>query len=194
MKRLLEGDVGSGTPGVAAVPMHHVARAGFQSVLLAPTEVLARQHADVIQSLLGPFQIDVGLLVGSTAAAARKPMLASLADGDLPVLIGTHALIEEGVQFKNLALTVVDEQHRFGVGQRLAVRQKGERTPHFLSMTATPIPRTLGLRLFGDLDISILAALPPGRKPVKALQAPPSKRAGAYDLIRQHGNAGVQLC
>ncbi|TME88804.1 MAG: DEAD/DEAH box helicase, partial [Chloroflexi bacterium] len=118
MNRLLEGDVGSGKTVVAAMTMHHVARAGFQSVLLAPTEVLARQHADVIQSLLGPFQIDVGLLVGSTPAAARKPMLASLAAGALPVLIGTHALIEEGVQFKNLALTVVDEQHRFGVGQR----------------------------------------------------------------------------
>src|SRR6202022_2849194 len=136
---------------LAAMAMHHVARAGFQSVLLAPTEILARQHADVVQSILGPFQIDVGLLVGSTPASARKPMLASLADGELQVLIGTHALIEEGVQFKDLALTVVHEQHRFGVGQRLAVRAKGEAIPHFLSITATPIPRTLGLTLFGDL-------------------------------------------
>ena len=193
MNRLLEGDVGSGKTVVAAMTMHHVARAGFQSVLLAPTEVLARQHADVIQSLLGPFQIDVGLLVGSTPATARKPMLASLADGDLPVLIGTHALIEEGVQFKDLALTVVDEQHRFGVGQRLAVRQKSERTPHFLSMTATPIPRTLGLTLFGDLDISILGEMPPGRQPVKTRMVPPEKRADAYNFIRKQVNAGRQV-
>jgi ATP-dependent DNA helicase RecG len=193
MNRLLEGDVGSGKTVVAAMAMHHVAHAGFQSVLLAPTEVLARQHADVIQSLLGPFQIDVGLLVGSTPAAARKPMLASLAEGQLPVLVGTHALIEEGVQFKDLALTVVDEQHRFGVGQRLAVRQKGERTPHFLSMTATPIPRTLGLTLFGDLDISILAEMPPGRQPVKTNLVPPEKRADAYNFIREQVNAGRQV-
>ena len=193
MNRLLEGDVGSGKTVVAAMAMHHVARAGLQAVLLAPTEVLARQHADVIQSLLAPFQIDVGLLVGSTAAAARKPMLASLAEGQLAVLIGTHALIEEGVQFKNLALTVVDEQHRFGVGQRLAVRQKAERIPHFLSMTATPIPRTLGLTLFGDLDISILGEMPAGRQPVKTSLVPPEKRADAYNFIRKQVNAGRQV-
>jgi ATP-dependent DNA helicase RecG len=193
MNRLLEGDVGSGKTVVAAMAMHHVARAGLQSVLLAPTEILARQHADVIQSLLGPFQVDVGLLVGSTPAAARKPMLATLAEGQLPVLVGTHALIEEGVQFKDLALTVVDEQHRFGVGQRLAVRQKSERTPHFLSMTATPIPRTLGLTLFGDLDISILGEMPPGRRPVKTSLVPPQKRADAYNFIRKQVNAGRQV-
>ncbi len=193
MNRLLEGDVGSGKTVVAAMAMHHAAHAGFQSVLLAPTEILARQHADVIQSILGPFQIDVGLLVGSTPASARKPMLASLADGELQVLIGTHALIEEGVQFKDLALTVVDEQHRFGVGQRLAVRQKSERTPHFLSMTATPIPRTLGLTLFGDLDISILNEMPPGRRPVKTGLVPPEKRSDAYNFIREQVNAGRQV-
>ena len=193
MNRLLEGDVGSGKTVVAAMAMHHVARAGFQSVLLAPTEVLAHQHADVIQSLLSPFQVDVGLLVGSTPPAARKPMLASLAEGQLLVLIGTHALIEEGVQFKDLALTVVDEQHRFGVGQRLAVRQKGERIPHFLSMTATPIPRTLGLTLFGDLDISILDEMPAGRQPVKTRMVPPEKRADAYNFIRKQVSVGRQV-
>jgi ATP-dependent DNA helicase RecG len=193
MNRLLEGDVGSGKTVVAAMAMHHVAHAGFQSVLLAPTEILARQHADVIQSILEPFQIDVGLLVGSTPASARKPMLASLAEGHLPVLIGTHALIEEDVQFKDLALSVVDEQHRFGVGQRLAVRQKTERTPHFLSMTATPIPRTLGLTLFGDLDISILDEMPPGRRPVKTGLVPPEKRADAYTFIRKQVEAGRQV-
>jgi ATP-dependent DNA helicase RecG len=193
MNRLLEGDVGSGKTVVAAMAMHHVAHAGFQSVLLAPTEILARQHADVIQSILEPFQIDVGLLIGSTPASARKPMLASLAEGHLPVLIGTHALIEEDVQFKDLALSVVDEQHRFGVGQRLAVRQKTERTPHFLSMTATPIPRTLGLTLFGDLDISILDEMPPGRRPVKTGLVPPEKRADAYTFIRKQVEAGRQV-
>jgi ATP-dependent DNA helicase RecG len=193
MNRLLEGDVGSGKTVVAAMAMHHAAHAGFQSVLLAPTEILARQHADVIQSILEPFQIDVGLLVGSTPASARKPMLASLAEGQLPVLVGTHALIEEGVQFKDLALSVVDEQHRFGVGQRLAVRQKSERTPHFLSMTATPIPRTLGLTLFGDLDISILDEMPPGRRPVKTGLVPPEKRADAYNFIRKQVEAGRQV-
>ena len=193
MNRLLEGDVGSGKTVVAAMAMHHAAHAGFQSVLLAPTEILARQHADVVQSLLEPFQIDVGLLVGSTPASARKPMMASLAGGQLPVLVGTHALIEEGVQFRDLALTVVDEQHRFGVGQRLAVRQKGERIPHFLSMTATPIPRTLGLTLFGDLDISILDEMPPGRRPVKTGLVPPEKRADAYDFIRKQVNTGRQV-
>jgi len=193
MNRLLEGDVGSGKTVVAAMAMHHVARAGLQSVLLAPTEILARQHADVVQSLLAPFQIDVGLLVGSTPAAARKPMMASLVEGRLPVLVGTHALIEEEVQFKDLALSIVDEQHRFGVGQRLAVRQKSERTPHFLSMTATPIPRTLGLTLFGDLDISLLTEMPPGRRPVRTGLVPPEKRADAYDFIRKQVNAGRQV-
>jgi ATP-dependent DNA helicase RecG len=193
MNRLLEGDVGSGKTVVAGMAIHHVARAGFQSVLLAPTEILARQHADVIHSLLEPFQVEVGLLVGSTPMVARKPMLARLADGQLPVLVGTHALIEEGVQFKDLALTVVDEQHRFGVGQRLAVRQKSERTPHFLSMTATPIPRTLGLTLFGDLDISILGEMPPDRRPVKTSLVPPQKRADAYTFIRKQVNAGRQV-
>src|SRR2546430_12428474 len=175
MNRLLEGDCGSGKAVVAAMAMPHAAHAGCQSVLLAPTEIFARHHADVVQSLLEPFQIDVGLLVGSTPASARKPMMASLAEGQLPVLVGTHALIEEGVQFRDLALTVVDEQHRFGVGQRLAVRHKGERIPHFLSMTATPIPRTLGLTLFGDLDISILDEMPPGRRPANIGLVPPDK-------------------
>jgi len=193
MNRLLEGDVGSGKTVVAAMAMHHVARAGLQSVLLAPTEVLARQHADVVQSLLAPFQIDVGLLVGSTPATARKPMMASLMEGRLPVLVGTHALIEEDVQFRDLALSIVDEQHRFGVGQRLAVRQKSDRTPHFLSMTATPIPRTLGLTLFGDLDISLLTEMPPGRQPVKTGLVPPEKRANAYNFIRKEVTAGRQV-
>ncbi|HEY8738711.1 MAG TPA: ATP-dependent DNA helicase RecG [Candidatus Dormibacteraeota bacterium] len=193
MNRLLEGDVGSGKTVVAAMAMHHVAKAGFQSVLLAPTELLARQHAEVIESLLRPFGVGVGLLLGSTAASARRPMLASLADGGLPVMVGTHALIQEDVQFSRLALVVVDEQHRFGVGQRLALRQKTARRPHFLSMTATPIPRTLGLTLFGDLDISVLNEMPPGRRPVITRLVPPGGRTLAYEFIRAQVTAGRQV-
>jgi ATP-dependent DNA helicase RecG len=193
MNRLLEGDVGSGKTVVAAMAMHHAALAGFQSALLAPTELLARQHADVIESLLRPFGVGVGLLLGSTAAAARRPMLASLADGSLQIVIGTHALIEEEVKFSQLALIVVDEQHRFGVGQRLALRQKTDHRPHFLSMTATPIPRTLGLTLFGDLDISVLTEMPPGRRPIMTRLVPPGGRAHAYHFIREQVTAGRQV-
>jgi ATP-dependent DNA helicase RecG len=192
MNRLLEGDVGSGKTVVAAMVMHHVAHAGLQSMLLAPTEILARQHAEVVEALLRPFGIVVGMLLGSTPAAARKSLLASLETGAVNVLIGTHALIEEDVRFEHLALAIVDEQHRFGVGQRLSVRQ-GERWPHFLSMTATPIPRTLGLTLFGDLDISVLTEMPPGRRPVKTELVPPEGRQGAYDFIRAQVAEGRQV-
>jgi ATP-dependent DNA helicase RecG len=192
MNRLLEGDVGSGKTVVAAMAMHHAAKAGFQSMLLAPTEVLARQHADVIESLLRPFGIGVGLLLGSTPAAARRTLLASVAAGAVDVVIGTHALIEEDVRFNDLALAVVDEQHRFGVAQRLSVRQ-GELWPHFLSMTATPIPRTLGLTMFGDLDISVLTEMPPGRLPVTTRLVPPDERVPAYEFIRQQVGEGRQV-
>ena len=192
MNRLLEGDVGSGKTVVAAMAMHHVSHAGLQSMLLAPTEILARQHAEVVESLLRLFGIVVGLLVGSTPGAQRRALLASVADGSVDLLVGTHALIEEDVRFKQLALAVVDEQHRFGVGQRLSVRQ-GERWPHFLSMTATPIPRTLGLTLFGDLDISVLTEMPPGRLPVTTKLVPPDGRPAAYDFIRQQVVAGRQV-
>ncbi len=193
MNRLLEGDVGSGKTVVAAMALHHVAHAGYQSVLLAPTELLARQHAEVIESLLRPFGIGVGLLVGSTQLSARRPMLASLAEGALPVVVGTHALIEEDVKFSQLALVIVDEQHRFGVGQRQAFHQKMDRWPHFLSMTATPIPRTLGLTLFGDLDISVLTEMPPGRRPVITRLYPPGSRDHAYAFIREQVAAGRQV-
>jgi len=193
MNRLLEGDVGSGKTVVAAMAMHHAAHARFQAALLAPTELLARQHAEVVESLLRPFGISVGLLLGSTSATARRPMLLALADGTLQVLVGTHALIEQEVRFSELALVVVDEQHRFGVGQRLALRQKTDRRPHFLSMTATPIPRTLGLTLFGDLDISVLKEMPPGRRPVITQLVPPGGRDQAYQFIRKQVTAGRQV-
>ena len=192
MNRLLEGDVGSGKTVVAAMAMHHAKQAGYQSMLLAPTEILARQHADVVESLLRPFGVVVGMLLGSTPAAARRALLASVANGTVDVLVGTHALIEEDVAFKDLAFAVVDEQHRFGVEQRQSVRQ-GNLWPHFLSMTATPIPRTLGLTLFGDLDISILNEMPPGRRPVATRLVPPDERQQAYDFIRQQVAAGRQV-
>lgn len=193
MNRLLEGDVGSGKTVVAAMAMHHVAQAGYQSVLLAPTELLARQHAEVVDSVLRPFGMAVGLLLGSTPASARRPMLATLADGALPVVVGTHALIQEDVKFNRLALVVVDEQHRFGVGQRQAFHQQTEQWPHFLSMTATPIPRTLGLTLFGDLEISILDQMPPGRRPVITRLYPPGGRDHAYAFIHEQVAAGRQV-
>ena len=193
MNRLLEGDVGSGKTVVAAMAMHHTAQAGFQSVLLAPTEILARQHADVVESILRPFGISVGLLLGSTPPGQRPPLLAALEDGSLPIVIGTHALIEEGVQFARLALTVVDEQHRFGVAQRAAIRAKSRRVPHFLSMTATPIPRTLAKTAFADLDISVIDEMPEGRKPVSTRLVPPAGRPQAYEFIRGQVAAGRQV-
>ncbi|TMD15623.1 MAG: ATP-dependent DNA helicase RecG [Chloroflexi bacterium] len=193
MNRLLEGDVGSGKTVVAAMAMHHAAQAGFQSVLLAPTEILARQHADVVESILRPFGIQVGLLLGSTPAGQRPPLLAALRDGSLPTVIGTHALIEEAVEFSRLALTIVDEQHRFGVRQRAALRSKSQGAPHFLSMTATPIPRTLARTAFADLDFSRIDEMPPGRKPVETRLVPPERRQEAYDLVRDEIKGGRQV-
>ena len=193
MIRLLEGDVGSGKTVVAAMAMHHAAAAGYQSVLLAPTEILARQHADVVESLLRPFGVTVALLLGSTPATQRERMRAALETGSIALVIGTHALLEEAVQFQRLGLVVVDEQHRFGVQQRLALRGKSERPPHFLSMTATPIPRTLGLTLYGDLDISVIDELPLGRQPVETRLVKPDERDDAYGFVRAQIAAGRQV-
>jgi len=193
MNRLLEGDVGSGKTVVAAMAMHHAATAGYQSVLLAPTELLARQHADVVESLLRPFGVTVALLLGSTSATQREPILEGLASGALAIAIGTHALIEEAVHFDRLGLVVVDEQHRFGVQQRLALRAKAERPPHFVSMTATPIPRTLGLTAYGDLDISVIDELPTGRRPVETRLVRPEERDEAYAFVQEQISAGRQV-
>ena len=193
MNRLVEGDVGSGKTVVAAMAMHHAAQAGYQSALLAPTEILARQHADVVESLLRPFRVTVALLLGSTPAVHRERVLAGLEAGSIAIVIGTHAVIEEAVRFRRLGLVVVDEQHRFGVQQRLALRGKGERPPHFLSMTATPIPRTLGLTLYGDLDISVIDELPLGRPAVETRLVPPDQRDDAYAFVREQIRAGRQV-
>ena len=193
MNRLLEGDVGSGKTVVAAMAMHHAAQAGGQAVLLAPTEILARQHADVVESILRPFGIPVGLLLGSTPAAQRTPIRQALKDGSLAIVVGTHALIEEGIEFQRLALTIVDEQHRFGVRQRAALQSRSRRVPHFLSMTATPIPRTLARTAFADLDFSMIQEMPPGRKPVQTRLVPPDQRSEAYAFVRAEVARGRQV-
>jgi len=170
MHRLLQGDVGAGKTWIAALSMAKAAGCGYQAALLAPTEVLAQQHAKTLQSLFEPLGFEVALLTGSTKAKARRAMLAKLQDGTLKLIVGTHALLSDDVKFDHLALALVDEQHRFGVRQRwaLAEKQHGENDSiHLLGMTATPIPRTLALSLYGDMDLSIMRGMPPGRKPVE---------------------------
>jgi ATP-dependent DNA helicase RecG len=142
---------------------------GFQACIMAPTEILAQQHYQSISGLMDQMHIPVRILTGSVKGKERKEILAALADGSLPIVVGTHALIEESVQFKNLGLAVIDEQHRFGVGQRARLWEKNEKAPHMLVMTATPIPRTLAMTLYGDLDVSVIDELPPGRQEIKTV-------------------------
>jgi ATP-dependent DNA helicase RecG len=197
MQRLLMGEVGSGKTVVALYGMLRVAEAGMQAALMAPTETLAEQHYATVESLIPPDLFagpdatrlgpPIGLLTGSTPARERRDVLERLASGELRLLVGTHALIEESVRFERLALAVVDEQHRFGVRQRTALdlKARGGLAPHLLHMTATPIPRTLSLTLYGDLHTTALRELPKGRQPVKTWVVPEEKRAGAYDFIRE---------
>ncbi|ATX82071.1 ATP-dependent DNA helicase RecG [Mariprofundus ferrinatatus] len=170
MHRLLQGDVGAGKTWIAALAMAKVAGSGSQAALLAPTEVLANQHAETLQALFSPLEMEVALLTGSTRSRARREMVGRLQDGSLQLIVGTHALLSEDVQFKHLALALVDEQHRFGVKQRWALAEKtsgNHGAVHLLGMTATPIPRSLALALYGDMDLSIMRGMPPGRKPVE---------------------------
>jgi len=190
MHRLLQGDVGSGKTLVAYISMLNVAESGAQAVLMAPTEVLAEQHFRNFSQWGEIAGIRAGLLTGSTPASQRREILAELADGTIPILVGTHALIQEGVNFRSLSLAVIDEQHRFGVLQRLALRKKGM-SPHFLVMTATPIPRSLSLVMYGDLDISTIDELPPGRKPVRTEIYRESDRAKLHlDVAREVSSGG----
>ncbi|MDD3428744.1 MAG: ATP-dependent DNA helicase RecG [Oscillospiraceae bacterium] len=191
MNRLLQGDVGSGKTLVAAAGMVIAAQNGFQSVLMAPTEILAEQHAATLNRLLEPFGLTVALLTGSIKASVRKPLLAAIADGRAHIVVGTHAVIGEKVQFHKLGFAVTDEQHRFGVRQRSLLAAKAQ-NPHLLVMSATPIPRTLGLLMFGDLDISILDELPPGRQPIKTYAVGTDKRARMFGFIEKHLAAGRQ--
>lgn len=193
MNRLLQGDVGSGKTIVALLCMLIAIDNGFQCCLMAPTEILARQHYEGISSLLAPMQLEVGLLTGSVKAAGRRKLLQAAEEGSLPILIGTHALIEDAVQFSNLGFVVIDEQHRFGVEQRARLWKKATTPPHVLVMTATPIPRTLSMTLFGDLDCSVMDELPPGRKPVSTVHRYESSRHNVYEFARQQIAEGRQV-
>ncbi len=190
MSRLVQGDVGSGKTAVAAGVAYTVIRNGWQVAMMAPTEILAEQHAETLTRLLGD-TVRVGLLTGSVPSAARKKLLEALAAGEIDFLVGTHALISERVHFARLGLVITDEQHRFGVGQRAALAAKGI-NPHMLVMSATPIPRTLALIMYGDLDVSVLDELPPGRQPIKTYAISSARRERAYGFVRGHLDEGRQ--
>ena len=192
MNRLLQGDVGSGKTLVAAAAIWTCIRAGYQAALLAPTEILASQHAENLNRLLAPFWMRVALLTGGMKAAPRRTTLAAILNDEADLIVGTHAILSEGVDFARLGLAVVDEQHRFGVRQRGLLAEKAA-NPHLLVMSATPIPRTLGLLMYGDLDISILDELPPGRKPVKTRCITGKKRADLYGFLDREIGAGRQV-
>ncbi len=191
MQRLLQGDVGSGKTVVAAYFLYVIASSGYQSAIMAPTEILAQQHYDRIGPLLANLGLETALLIGSTKEKERQKIKEKLALGELPVIVGTHALIQEEIEFKNLVGIVIDEQHRFGVMQRMALRSKGN-SPHFLVMSATPIPRTLALTLYGDLDISVIDELPSGRLPVATYWASSEQRAQVYSMVRKLVKNGQQ--
>ena len=192
MNRLLQGDVGSGKTLVAAAAIWACIRAGYQAALLAPTEILATQHAEGLNRMLAPFGMRVALLTGGMKAAARRTTLAAIRNDEADLVVGTHAILSEGVEFARLGLAVIDEQHRFGVRQRGMLAEKAA-NPHLLVMSATPIPRTLGLLIYGDLDISILDELPPGRTPVKTRCITGKKRRDLYQFLDQEIGRGRQV-
>ncbi|MDA0278039.1 MAG: ATP-dependent DNA helicase RecG [Bacteroidetes bacterium] len=193
MNRLLQGDVGSGKTIVAVMAILFALDNGFQACLMAPTEILANQHFKGVSELLAPLGIRVALLTGSVRKSARKPLLESLEEGELKVLIGTHALLEDNVVYKNLGLAIIDEQHRFGVAQRAKLWHKNTLPPHILVMTATPIPRTLAMSIYGDLDISVIDELPPGRKEIKTVWRSDSHRLGVFKFIKEEILKGRQV-
>jgi ATP-dependent DNA helicase RecG len=193
MNRLLQGDVGSGKTIVALMCMLLALDNGCQACIMAPTEILAQQHFNSIASLVGDDFINIALLTGSTLKKERKKIHEQLVDGTLNILIGTHALIEDAVQFANLGLAVVDEQHRFGVEQRAKLWKKNTIPPHVLVMTATPIPRTLSMTLYGDLDVSVIDELPAGRKPIKTIHLFESQRLRMFGFMRQEIALGRQV-
>jgi ATP-dependent DNA helicase RecG len=192
MNRLLQGDVGSGKTIVAILIMLLAIDNGYQSCLMAPTEILAAQHFETITTALREVDVSVKILTGSTKSSERKKILKDLEDNNVGILIGTHAVIEESVRFKNLGLVIIDEQHRFGVEQRARLWKKAEIPPHVLVMTATPIPRTLAMTAYGDLDYSIIDELPPGRKPVTTVHRSESHRNGVMEFIRTEIDKGRQ--
>lgn len=193
MNRLLQGDVGSGKTIVALLCMLIVADNGFQSAIMAPTEILANQHFESISQLCEPLGVRVELWTGSTRKKKRRELAEALMNREIDILIGTHALIEEGVQFANLGFVVIDEQHRFGVMQRAKLWTKNHIPPHVLVMTATPIPRTLAMTLYGDLDVSVIDELPPGRKPIKTIHSYESHRLRVVGFMREQIALGRQV-
>jgi ATP-dependent DNA helicase RecG len=192
MARLVQGDVGSGKTVVAIAALLRAVEAGCQGALMAPTEVLAAQHYRNLCHWLPPLHVSVELLTGSTPRRSRRQILSDLSGGTLRILVGTHALLEDPVAFDRLGLVVVDEQHRFGVRQRNRLLDKGLQ-PHLLTMTATPIPRTLALSLHGDLDVSQIDELPPGRTPIRTKVVKSSEREEAYELIREQVLQGQRI-
>jgi ATP-dependent DNA helicase RecG len=193
MNRLLQGDVGSGKTLVALMSMLLALDNGYQSCMMAPTEILAMQHYNTLIRFLEGMPVKVELLTGSTKKKDRGPMLHSLQEGSLHILIGTHALLEDPVQFKNLGMVVIDEQHRFGVAQRAMLWKKSKLQPHVLVMTATPIPRTLAMTVYGDLDVSVIDEMPPGRKPIHTFHYQDSKRLTMYGFLRKQIDRGQQV-
>ncbi len=193
MNRLLQGDVGSGKTLVALLSMLLAVGNGYQAALIAPTEILAIQHYTSISELMQPLGIRVALLTGSTKKKDRIPLHEGLVDGEIQLLIGTHALLEDTVQFKNLGFVVIDEQHRFGVAQRARMWKKNELPPHVLIMTATPIPRTLAMTFYGDLDVSVIDELPPGRKPITTMHKYDSSRLRLFGFMREEIKKGRQV-
>ena len=193
MNRLLQGDVGSGKTIIALMSMLIAHDNGAQACLMAPTEILATQHYHSLKELLDPLNLDVRLLTGSTKKAAREEIHRCLQDGSLPFIVGTHALLEEVVRFRSLGLAVIDEQHRFGVAQRARLWKKGSTPPHVLVMTATPIPRTLAMSVHGDLDVSVIDELPPGRKAIKTAYRSESKRLEVIGFLKAEIEKGRQV-
>lgn len=193
MNRLLQGDVGSGKTMVGLMTMLMALDNGFQSSMMAPTEILANQHYASIKKFLGNMSVNVRLLTGSTKKSERKEIHEQLENGELHILIGTHALLEEKVKFKNLGMVIIDEQHRFGVAQRARLWRKNYVPPHVLVMTATPIPRTLAMTVYGDLDVSVIDELPPGRKPIKTMHFFENNRKKVYDFMRKEIEIGRQI-
>ena len=185
MNRLLQGDVGSGKTLVALLAMLLAVDNHCQACMMAPTEILATQHYATVMEFLKDMNIRVTLLTGSTKKKERNRILPAIASGEIQIVIGTHALIEETVAFASLGLAIIDEQHRFGVEQRSRLWMKNSSVPHVLVMTATPIPRTLAMTLYGDLDVSVIDELPPGRKPIQTVHRYDNKKAQLYEFLRK---------
>ncbi len=190
MLRLLQGDVGSGKTLVATMALLIAAEAGAQGAMLAPTEILARQHFETLTRMLSGLDVRVAILTGRDKGKAREATLMGLADGSIDILVGTHAIFQEGVRYKDLGLVVVDEQHRFGVAERLMLQSKAQVPPHLLVMTATPIPRTLQLATHGEMDVSRLDEMPPGREPIETSVISEDRLAEIVEALGRHLRLG----